>query len=405
MSAITGSKVHRVWKCPASAVLPQAPQDERHEPARRRGKQIHAYLERVGVVGRDIALGECDDEDLLPLLKSLDLQELPLHLATEVAYAWAWGSRSARELGRNLDRAYDSVAEPPDPVREIALTIDLVGMATGQRVGFVGDYKSGHSRYPPPDQFGQTLIAAACVRQILAMDEVVARLIHIHDDGDFHTQTATIDGWQLDAFEDELAVAMSAIAEFDVADLPIAEGAWCDHCPAFNGCPRKLQLVRQLPAELTAIGIEVGVGGALTVDSRAMTAARSAASWLALERIEAVIKAAKQELCSVAAHVDIPLGDGRVLGRVQTERRQVDGAIAAEIVERRYGALERSRTIEPRCSLDALHQAVVRNIKPGQKIQTRRGDGELDRLIAEIESAGGIATVTTDAVKPHKPRR
>lgn len=412
-SAITGSRVHRAWKCPASVVLPQAPQDDRHEPARRRGKQIHAFLERVGVVGRDVALGECEDDALLPLLKSLDLDELPVHLATEVAYAWNWQARLGRELGRNLDRAYGSAAQPPDLLREIPLTIDIVGSAMAAHIGFAADYKSGHSRYPPPDQFGQTLVAALCVRDVLQVDEVVVQLIHIHDDGGHHKATRTVDGWQLDAFMTELESSMSLVRawEEDMAsgrrpEPEPAEGPWCDHCPAFHGCPAKLQLVRQLPAELTAIGIKVDDGGKLTVDPRAMTAARAAASWMALERIEDVIAAAKQELCHVAAFHDIPLPDGRVLGRVQTERRKVDGRIAGEIIERRYGRAERDRTIAPACSLDALHQLVVRNIRPGEKIgPTKRGDGVLDRLIAEIEAKGGVDVVTTDAIKPHKPKR
>lgn len=41
--AVTGSRVHRVWKCPASAILPQVVGDDsKREPARRRGKEIRS---------------------------------------------------------------------------------------------------------------------------------------------------------------------------------------------------------------------------------------------------------------------------------------------------------------------------------------------------------------------------
>ena len=80
---ITGSRVDRVWHCPASAVLPQLPGDEsEHEPARTRGKDIHRFLERARrpgtdpVISRAVALGEAP-EDLQPLLEAVDLDDLP----------------------------------------------------------------------------------------------------------------------------------------------------------------------------------------------------------------------------------------------------------------------------------------------------------------------------------------
>jgi len=193
---LSGSKIHRVWRCPASAVLPQDTSDDREartEPARGRGKAVHSYLERVRSVGREQALGEVPAE-VLPLCKALVIDELPTHLATEVAYAWNWRTRTARELGRNLGhRDYDALPNPPDRSCEIPCTLDAVGMGVFKRKdgselrrGYNGDYKVGHTRYPRPDSYGQTLLGGCCIRSVMNLDDVTLELLHIDEDGDCH---------------------------------------------------------------------------------------------------------------------------------------------------------------------------------------------------------------------------
>src|SRR5262245_12980305 len=253
---ITGSKIHRVWKCPASAALPQVESDDEPSPARDRGSKIHAFLERVGSVGRDQALAECTDPELYPMPVATDTDALPTQLACEVAYAWNWKTRTARELGRGIGRNYELVATPPTE-DEIPCTLDLVGqeqVTREVRRGYVGDYKTGHSRLPAPDQNGQLLLGALCVQSAHGCDDCVVELIHIHRDGDHHRVRRTVDSWELGAFAAELAAAMELVAHWRAElaaghDVGAREGSHCDHCAAFNSCPAKTALIRAIPGE------------------------------------------------------------------------------------------------------------------------------------------------------------
>lgn len=432
---ITGSKVHRVWKCAASAVLPQGYESNDPSPAAKRGTAIHAFLEQVGKVGRGAALAAAP-ADVVPLLEALDLDNLPVGLATEVSFAWNWQTGAVRELGRNLPRRedggvdYDGFAEV-DWSCDVPCTIDVMGVASMQvrtfgtddeaamvtvRRGYVGDYKSGHSKYPAPDMFGQTLLAALCVAKVYGCDDVVVELLHIHDNGGHHTVRRTVNDWDLQAFEQELQHAMETAADRERLGLPILdpaevptphEGPWCDHCPAFRGCPAKLALVRAIPQELThTLGVrhDLGPDGELQLPPGFLTIRNAAAAWEAIERIEDVLARAKEEICSIGAFESIPLSDGRVIGRLVTERRALNGRVAAELLRERYGQAAEEH-IEPHVTLSEMRRAVVRHLRPGEKIETKAGAGVYDRLVAEVEQRGGLELKITDAVRPHVPKK
>lgn len=410
---ISGSKIHRVWKCPASAALPQVDREEEPSPARDRGTKIHAFLELVGRVGRDQALAECTDPELHPLLVAIDTEALPVHLGCEVAFAYNWRTRTARELGRGIGRNYELTAQPPTE-DEIPCTLDLVGQGdgdTGTRRGYVGDYKTGHGRLPAPDQNGQLLLGALCAQGAYGCDDCVLELIHVHRDGDHHRVRRTVDSWELGAFAAELGAAMELVPHWraeHAAGRPVSahEGSHCDHCGAFNSCPAKTALIRAIPGELVAIGVapELDDRGKLVMHGGAITAAKAADIWVFLERLEDVVDRAKQEICGIAAVAgDIPLPDGRVIGRIQTERRVLDGRIGAEVIEERYGRQTRDEVVELKLSITAVQKAVTKHLKQGQKVTGR--DGVLDVVIAEIERRGGVGLNTTDSIKPHVPRK
>lgn len=435
---VTGSKVHRVWKCPASAVLPQsgAYQPEL-EPFLAKGKAVHAFLHRAGKVERAVALAEAP-KDVLPLCEALQLEDLPVGLGTEVSYAWNWVDGSARELGRDLplrpgdggvDYDHPSIQPPVDWTREIPLTLDVVGVAVadpggpgnGERVevkarGYVGDYKSGHTKYPAPDKFGQTLLGALCIANLYGCDDVVVELINIHDDGGHHSVRRTVNTWDLQAFADELQEAMDRLTTAQLEGWPNAfedepapvEGPWCDYCSAYKNCPQKIALVRAIPQELVQLGVRPGQdpsGPALEVRPGAITVRNAAAAWEAIERIEDVLGRAKAEICGIASFEDVPLSDGRVIGRIVTEKRKANGRIAAQLLEQRYGRKEMEERVDISVTLGALRQAVVANIKQGQKIETKKGDGEYDKLIAELDRIGGLETKVTEAIRPHVPKK
>lgn len=415
---ITGSKVHRVWMCPPSAILPQIDTSE-PSPAADRGKAIHAFLERCRIIGLEAALGECTDEELLPLLKAIDLDALPTHLATEVSLAYDWHKRTARELGRNLGRGYTtpgfltSIGVAELGPTEIPCTVDLLGVNVvgGVRRAYVGDYKTGHTKLPPPDRFGQTLLGGLAAAVVYDAEEVVLELVHIHSDGTHHTVRRKVDRWELETFADELEAALEGVgyAEAEYAagrGVSCREGPHCDFCPAYQQCPAKIALVRAIPESLESIGVvREAESGGLMVAPGAITVANAAHVWMVLERISEVIGRAKDEICGLGAFADIPLPDGRVIGRLVTEREGLDGKIAAGVLEQWYGREAAEEAIEISMSKDALRRAVTKRKKDKEKISTRAGDGVFDRILTEIRTRGGTERTRTESVKPHVPRK
>jgi hypothetical protein len=437
---ITGSKVHRVWKCPASATLPQLGTYRPDlDPARGKGQAIHAFLEQVGnvfAVTRDLATARSTalaaaPADLVPLLEALELEDLPTGLATEVSFAWNWQDGSARELGRNLPRNADGgvdyehpcIQPPIDWSCEIPCTLDLVGVAemptlrrpgdldgfspVGRgmpRRGYVGDYKSGHTKYPAPDMYGQTLLGALCVAQVYGCYDVVVELIHIHNNGGHHSVRRTVNEWDLQAFADELEKSMER-ATWPPGDLDPVEGPWCEYCDAYRACSAKVALVKAIPQELVQLGMRSDPeGGALTITPGALTVRNAAAAWEAIERIEDVLGRVKADICGIAAFEPIPLSDGRVIGRQITERRALNGRVAAELLRERLGPAA-AQYIEESVTLDALRKAVAKARRTGEKIETKAGDGVYDLALQEVERRGGLEVKVTDAVRPHVPKR
>lgn len=407
---ITGSRVHRVWKCPPSAILPQVVADSSaYEPARRRGKEIHRYL--------DLARKEPDALDMMDngptrdLCAALDLDSLPVDLATEVAFAWNWRTMTGRLLVGVSDRAYE-LANPPLSEDEIACTLDLVGLSPVK--GYVGEYKSGHGKYPAPDMFGQLLLGASCVRSVYNLPDMVVELIHIHDDGTHHKVRRSINEWDMDHFEVELKAAMELTEHWEAeyaAGRGVAahEGPHCQYCDAYKSCPAKVALVKSIPSELMAFGIRPDPeSGALAIAPGSFVNAsveRLADAWMMRDRIVEVMARISEEICSLAAYMEIPLPDGRVIGQIETQRRDLNGKIAHAVLEKRYGRTTADEAVELETSFAAIHQAVQKHIKPGEKFKTKNGNGVEDLVVAEIDQLGGIEIKTTVAVKPHVPKK
>jgi hypothetical protein len=394
-----------VWKCPPSIVLPQIDDDER-SPMADRGVAIHAFLERCRVIGVEAAIAEAPAE-LELLLRCINIDELPTHLATEVAFLYDYKARTAREIGRNIGRDYAGhlrrTGQAPIGDAEIALTIDLVGCEPtrpGQVLGYVGDYKTGWTKYPAPDRFGQTLLAALCVRHVYKCDRVVLELLYVRSDGDHYAARRTCDDWDLDIFADELAAAMDlvdhAAAEYQAGrGLMLTEGPHCDHCPAYKQCPAKIALVRSIPAELAAIEASSG----------AMSRERAAEIWLVCERIGEVLSRVKDEICMMAAHNPIELADGRVIGRLVTEREGLNGQIVADVLTSWYGREAADAVVELRATKKSLVEELARRKAEGEVMQSKKGTGLVDRVLEEIRKRGGIEISTSDSVKPHVPRK
>lgn len=425
---LSASKIHRAWQCPASAVLPQNIDDtreERTEPARTRGNAVHRFLERVNLVGRAEALAEAIedvaaighvDHDIIRMLEALDLDNLPTHLSSEVAYAYNLETGVVRELGRNLGhRDYDQLAEPP-VWPEIPGTFDVIGFQDmgGVRRGYVGDYKTGWTRYPAPDQYGQTMSGALCVQAAHNCDEVVVELIHLDEDGQHYASRRTMDGWDLEAASIAFSRIPRAIAEAQEEflagrPLPTHEGAHCDFCGAYKSCSAKLGLARSMPAELIRFGATPTTGdkgeAVIGLAPGVITRENAGEIFVAAERMQTFLGLVKTEICNMGWTDPVPLPDGRTIQPVRSSRRELDGHKVAAYLERKYGREEALSAVDIKVTMDSLRRVVARHKGAKEKIETKKGDGVLDLAIAELEAAGAVAVNTTETCKPRMPRR
>lgn len=397
MEDISGSKAERVRQCPASAVLPHVTTTA-PKPSAVRGQDIHTFLETVRALGFDAAIAAAP-ADLQPYLAAIDVDALPTNLATEVAFAWDWKLRRGRELGRNLGRDYNK-ANPPLGPTEDPLTVDVIGVA--DLVGYVGDYKTGRTRYPPPDRFAQTLLGALCARDVFRLERVRLELIYIDYDGDDYRSSAVADDWILDDFADEWAAARELVHVYDAEvragrPVPLREGDHCEFCPAFKHCAAKTALVRQLPVEVDVM-LHDRPGGVIPRE-------RMAAMWHRCEQLKDLIGAIQSEICMAAAREPIDLGNGTILGTITTDREFLVGKVAASVLEQWHGKDAADEAIEISMSKDALRKAVAARRKPNEKISTKKEDGVLDLILAEIRRRGGIERTVTTNIKPHSAKR
>lgn len=448
----TGSKIHRVWQCPASAVLPQNTNedlDARGEPARGRGHVIHKYLECVRTVGIEAALVDVP-ADLVTLCRALDIDRLPTGLSTEVAFAWNWKELTARELGRSPDLPYrpdggvDYDKLGVDWSCEIPTTVDATGMAEWSpkgsmevlRRGYTGDYKTGHVKVPRPSRNGQILIGAVCIRYLWNLDDVTGEVLYIDEDGECYPQREVLDSWTLDIFERELHGVMSSLPALEATfaqhggeALAKHEGQHCQYCPAYKNCSAKTAFVRELPMELIKLGAKRDEKGdfelvpvvtgkdkkgeditelQLQLAPGAINARNAAAVYQACERIEAMCRKMRDEVCGIAYHEPVPLSDGRVIARYTWRRREVDGRVAAVVLEKHYGREKVLKKLDIKLSLAAIEELVRENVdwtvKPRPVVTSQKGTGLLDKLLVEIENDRGLAVNTGEECKPHKPR-
>lgn len=400
MTRSSGSRVHRLWKCPPSSVLPQVERVD-ESPAAGKGKHVHRYLETVGTIGQESALFEAPEE-LRPMLEMLDLETLPVKCSTEVAIAYHVHNRTARELGRGIGRDYEANG-PLDP-DEIPFTVDVVGAMLEIGVGLVVDYKTGRSRYPAPDKFGQLLLAGVGVRALFGFASVVADLIYIDTDedgdGNHWRVRRTLDEWDLDIFADELARAWR---EADEAEALIArggtpnvrEGAHCDYCPATKSCPAKVGLVSNFPTEIATIEQR---GGPMTVE-------RAAEIWIQVERFASMLDMLKTELQTFADVQPFDLPDGRRVERVSSSRRGLDAKVTLAVLADRFGAETAYKTAKLTFSIDALRTLCAAKRQKGEKVETSKGTGTLDKLLDEIDNHGGLQSKISTYVKAHIPKK
>src|SRR5262249_33865089 len=156
-------------------------------------------------------------------------------------------------------------------------------------------------------------------------DQARVAYFYLREDGTAAPAWASFDTIDLA----ETADALRELAARTPDAAATTEGEHCDYCPAFMSCPAKVALARAVGDGTALAGVQQRVGE--------MPAGELGAVYVKLERVLDVVERIKETARRRAAMVDVPLGDGRVLGTVQWPYTVVNAKVALDVVTERHG--------------------------------------------------------------------
>jgi hypothetical protein len=347
-------------------------------PYAEHGTAVHHFIARAHEIGRDRAIDELDVEaPHRPLCEALPFAQLPAGGSHEVALAWDYESDVGRVLSAAGHRDYSDAAPT-----EYVGTADYVGRDYDMPV--VLDYKTGHRFLGPARQSRQLRMLALAASRIVGVDGARVAYCFLHDDGSYAFSWATFDAFDLAEIADELrdlaAVLVDAQTAVDVHDAAdFHEGEWCDFCPAYNGCPAKMQLARA-----------IGTGDALRELANPlrrieqMTDDELARAYEAIERYDDLAARVRKALRDRAAMQPIELSDGRRIGAIPWPCTSVRADVAYATVRELHGDAVAEEACPRKATLAAL----------------RRLGGD---TLAEVERRRGVVTISKPQVRVHRP--
>ena len=368
--ALTASKLGRAEACPASAALPAVyAQGSAHATA---GTAVHELLERV-------ALGNRAGVPAWLVNLYDEITEGATEVYAERCYAWSPETGAGRDLGTS-GRDYSGLRPG-----EIGGTVDLVVVRPGEVV--VWDYKSGFlgASLDSP----QLSLLALAVAGALGVDEVTVGIVQL----DLATEQASPRAKALDALDlaaegdrvrrivSRVHSARWLVSQDRTPNVRLTEDG-CRYCPAKLSCPGRVGAIATLAsvAGLAAPTIRIPV-----------TLANAGAVWLAIDAMRAVLKAAEDEVESMARSGPVPLPDGRELWAVETPRETVGDVEAIErIIAEKYGADAVAEVVEIKKT--ATKSALETLAK--SKAAKGKGAGDARALIAEARAAGALKQTT-----------
>lgn len=371
---ITGSQVDRLLRCSAGAILLKASDPALQAEA---GTATHAEVLRPDGLPEVFAtwLREgCPNPPEEPSVRF------------EAAFSWSPGSGRAAFLGCYLERAYP---EPEEPT--IATTLDAVARAGKSWRFRVADLKTGAAQLyrgalPEPGDSWQLRTQATLTWIAFGRPEFAEfRLAWFLHDAEaprswVREAPAPFGAAALREWEETLSSLLRRIDRGEVRD-EFRRGPWCLSCSSFDFCPAQRDVLRRI-AELEPAGL------------RALSDAELDDLWLDLRCFERMTERARAAL---TAHVErrarVPSRDGRkelVPGRVLT-RKVRDVARLKEEAARRgvFGVTRETATAE------TIRAAFV---------AARVGDdGGADEFLSEMEAAGIIEKVSSQAFLTERP--
>lgn len=382
---LSGSSLYRAEACPVSEALPHRNTISADSD---RGTVVHNFLYEVTTMGREDALHRVPDE-YRALCECIELDKLPASnpdaFRAECAFIWNVATSTALDLGPLLDRKY-----PTLHASDIPCTLDNVGIAADGETAIITDYKGGHSDAAPAHENLQLRFGALCFCRANGLEKAHVSIIRIKEDGSSWYDAAELSEWDLTVTEGQIAAIMDNVTD---AQLAMAQGMHvkptmgehCRYCPAYANCH-----------EVNALAVAVGEGS-FGIE---LNEANAAAAWHRIKAMEKIIKEVKAAVKGFAEIAPIDLGNGKMLGEVEGERKTIQGGVAYRIVNELYG----EDAANDACEMKSSQAGIERAIKPivianGGKLAPAKR--EIMERIAEIS---GVHVHKTRSVKEHKAR-
>lgn len=400
-SAVSASALERISLCPPSAFLPAVVDLLEDKGDAKRGTIIHRFLADVPKVGRDEALLAVEDLEVRAICSAIDLAQLPIdgvEYAAEVAFAYDPATDRGRELGRDLERAYDDLRPG-----EVPGTADVVGLTADGEGVIIYDYKSGWKTVTPARRNLQLGFLALAACRAYGRRRAHVAIISLKD-----PERPEFDRWEwneleLDVWANEILSLLEVVdgqraawrGDADGASLALAVGNHCEYCPARRRCSAWSTMIVALARDPRAELLDLSSPTTLTEEQIASAWHRLKAMQSILETAETVIKS----YATVNGGVDI--GDGLTLAPVLTERETVIGRIAREVLEEKHGKTIADRAAEWKVSKKSIEDALrkvaqERTNAGGKKVPLAPLVRE---VLEELATRGGLTVTTTPSVK------
>ncbi len=365
---ISASKLYRLSICPGSEALPQVTRED--DPVSREGTVIHEYLANAfgGVETEPLALVPFDYRDRCAAI-DLDALDLPYkNTFVETAFAYRPDTEQSRIVGNRILRKYKLTPG------EIGCTADMYHIVKPQQVRIV-EVKTGQNVGPAYDNL-QLRMQALCIAKAHQLTEPVrAEIAYLQSDGSWEFDKTEFTQAALPEIADQIREIVAAVHLEQTRPLSpnVVEGSHCKYCPAFAHCPAKRSLAVAMATEL-----------ALPTITDLVRREDAGRIYERLKSYDEIAERVKKVIYEMAREEAIPLPSGKSLMEVAQTRETVDGAIALEVLQTKYGSAVACKAVQPTTSKAALDRVLGKESKSA---------------LALIDAAGGINRKTYLMVK------
>jgi hypothetical protein len=300
-----------------------------------------------------------------------------------------------RVLGQGLGRKYVDLKPSEIPGTMDRLKVDPPRAR-------IRDHKSGYGYIvTAPRESLQLLHNAIGATRALGLNEAV---IEIHHTESGEVEDATLDALDMAAGLGRIRKIWEAAKEAEAAQargepVPVVTGEHCWRCEAFRHCPAQLQMASTFQSGAIA----------KLLPTLELTTPAVAEGWKALKKAKKILGEVEKIYRAYGAGELVPLGGGVWLGKHPVEKKQLNPAVARQVIAEAYG----QGVAEAACDFETSAAAIERALKPviaakklaGEKVTMTGKEGLLPALMTRIDLAGGILRKTTEVVEEFNPKK